>query len=361
MEGIEPEFVEWFLKSKDYWEAISEFTAGIAIPNVNASKLASLELPLAPSAEQRRIVAKLEALLGKVNACQERLAKIPVLLKRFRQAVLAAACLGRLTADWRERNPDSEEWGSVELLEVAERIQIGPFGTQLHTADYISHGIPVINPTHIQGSKIAHDSKLSVSRAKYKELVNYVLQENDIILGRRGEMGRCALVSRKESGWLCGTGSLFVRPKSCVHPEFLFLVLRNGETRAFLESESKGTTMKNLNLQILERVPIPLPPLSEQQEIVRRVDALSALGGQVEARTVRVQSYADKLTPSLLAKAFRGELVPTEAELARAQGRAYESASALLERIRACSLMPQTGRELHRPRRRRKSSTSFHT
>ena len=113
LKGIPPKYVEFFLKSDSYWRSISEFSAGIAVPNVNASKLASLELPLAPSAEQRRIVAKLETLLGKVDASQQRLAKISVLLKRFRQSVLAAACSGRLTADWREENENIQAADSL--------------------------------------------------------------------------------------------------------------------------------------------------------------------------------------------------------------------------------------------------------
>lgn len=97
-----PEFLAHFFQSTSYWNQISENISGSAQPNCNASKLATISLPLAPLAKQRRIVAKLEALLGKVDASQQRLAKIPVLLKRFRQSVLAAACSGRLTADWRE-------------------------------------------------------------------------------------------------------------------------------------------------------------------------------------------------------------------------------------------------------------------
>ena len=312
-----PKYLRHFITS--HFQTINKRTRGTGIPHVDPEVFWNLEVPLPPLPEQRRIVAKLEKLLAKVDVCQQRLAKIPALIKRFRQSVLAAACSGRLTADWREQHPNSEEWKSLELLEVVERIQIGPFGTQLHKADYISNGIPLINPTHIQGFRIVHDPGLSVSKAKYKELENYVLQEDDIILGRRGEMGRCALISQRESGWLCGTGSLFVRPKSCVHPEFLFLMLRNGDSRAFLESESKGTTMNNLNLQILKRVPVQIPPLAEQQEIVRRVEALFALADKIETRCTRAKAHADHLTQSLLAKAFRGELVPTQTELVHSE------------------------------------------
>lgn len=107
-------YIEFYLKSHLYWQSISEFTSGIAVPNVNASKLASLDIPLPPLNEQRRIVAKLEKLLAKVESSKQRLERIPTILKRFRQSVLAAACSGRLTADWRELHPDVEP--AEELL-----------------------------------------------------------------------------------------------------------------------------------------------------------------------------------------------------------------------------------------------------
>jgi type I restriction enzyme S subunit len=297
-----------------------------AIPGISRDDIYGVEVPLPPLNEQGLIVTKLEKLLAKVDACQQRLAKIPILLKRFRQSVLAAACSGRLSADWLEENPNSNGWKTVGLVELSERIQIGPFGTQLHKADYVSSGVPLINPTHIQSSKIIHDPDFTVSKTKVRELGNYVLQENDIVMGRRGEMARCALVSQNESGWLCGTGSLFVRPKSTVCAAFLFLVLRSPETKAFLEGESKGTTMSNLNLEILKSVPVSISSLPEQQEIVRRVESLFALADQIEARYAKAKAYVQRLTPSLLARAFRGELVPQDPN--------DEPASVLLERIK---------------------------
>ena len=98
-----------------------------------------------------------------------------------------------------------------KLSEQVDLIQIGPFGTQLHQEDYIENGIPLINPSHIKNGKIIPNHKLTVSQSKYEELTQYHLRLNDVLLGRRGEMGRCALVTKKEVGWLCGTGSLFLR------------------------------------------------------------------------------------------------------------------------------------------------------
>lgn len=330
---LEAAFLARFLASAPVQRMIWTEQYGVTRQALTKGQILDFDIPLPSLSEQRRIVAKLEKLLAQVHTCQERLAKIPALLKRFRQSVLAAACSGRLTADWREHNPDTEQWKSLELREVSERIQIGPFGTQLHKSDYVFNGVPLINPTHIQDSRIAHDPKFSVSKTKLKGLENYVLQENDIILGRRGEMGRCALVSRKESGWLCGTGSLFVRPKSDINPEYLFLVLRSPETKAVLEGESKGTTMSNLNLEILMKVPVFFSSLAEQQEVVRRVESLFALADRIEARLAEGRKRVDSITQAILGKAFRGELVPTEFELTKAEGRAFESAEEPLERI----------------------------
>jgi restriction endonuclease S subunit len=173
-------------------------------------------------------------------------------------------------------------------------------------------------------------------------------------------MARCALVSLNESGWLCGTGSLFVRPKSTVCPAFLFFVLRSPEKKAFLEGESKGTTMSNLNLEgeskgttmsnlnleILKSVPVSISSLPEQQEIVRRVEALFALADQIEARYTKAKAHVEKLTQSILAKAFRGELVPQDPN--------DEPASVLLEKIK------QTKTDDHAKRKNNRAA-AFHT
>ncbi|MBM4088333.1 MAG: hypothetical protein FJ276_02725 [Planctomycetes bacterium] len=96
-----------------------------------------------------------------------------------------------------------------------------------------------------------------------------------------------------------------------------------------------GIGTPDLHLVEIRDFRTPLPPLSEQHEIVRRVEKLFAFADQIGARLEQAQAHVDRLTQSLLAKAFRGELVPTEAELARREERSHESASELLERIRA--------------------------
>lgn|GEM_PF-123473 len=273
--------------------------------------LKAIDVPIPPVYEQNRIVTKLDAILARVNNCKTRLEKIPTLLKNFRQSVL---------------NYISDAKGKeLNAKEVCSLIQIGPFGTQLHQYDYIQNSIPVINPSHIKDGTIVPDNSLTISDEKFKELSNYHLRVNDVIMGRRGEMGRCAFIQTSDK-LLCGTGSLFFRPDTKkVYPLFLFWQLRNQITKSYLENDAKGTTMNNLNLSIVENIPLTVPSLEEQKEIVRKVEELFAYADTIEAGYQKAKAWVDKLPQSILAKAFRGELVP--------QNENDEPASELLKRI----------------------------
>jgi type I restriction enzyme S subunit len=309
---INAKYFGYYFQTKEYRNIISELSAGTNINNLKTECFEALQIPLPPLPEQHRIVAKLDAVMQKVESNKQRLDKIPKLLKRFRQSVLAAAV-----------NND----GAEEITRnVCVEIQIGPFGTQLHRHEYISNGIPLVNPTHIQDGEIIPDMDLTITKTKFKELPNYHLKTGDVIMGRRGEMARCALVGEKENGWLCGTGSLFFRPNlKKINPRYLYWVLSNSNTKAFLEGEAKGSTMSNLNLNIVRNIPFPLPSLEEQKKIVKQVEQIFAFADKIEARYTKTKTMLDKLPQSILAKAFRGELVQ--------QNENDEPASVLLERI----------------------------
>lgn len=311
LDNIPTKFLEYTIKQQNNF--IKETSTGTGLQHINKDFFDICLILLPPLPEQHRIVAKLDAVMQKVESNKQRLERIPIILKRFRQSVLAAAV---------------NNGGEEEITKnVCEEIQIGPFGTQLHRHDYISNGIPIVNPTHIQNGEIVPDLDLTISQNKFNELPNYHLKIGDTIMGRRGEMARCAMVGKKENGWLCGTGSLFFRPNlKKVNPQYLYWVLSNSNTKAYLESEAKGSTMSNLNLSIVRNIPIPLPPLEEQKKIVKRVEQFFAIANKLEARYIKAKTMIDKLPQSILAKAFRGELVP--------QNPNDEPARVLLERIK---------------------------
>jgi len=323
--SIQSEYLFRFLQSQ--YDYINSNPRGTGIPHVDPKIFWKIKLPIAPYNEQRRIVAKLEKLLAKVDNCKERLKKIPTLLKRFRQSVIAAACSGDLTADWRKKRSVNHHWQRAKLKDAADQIQIGPFGSLLHKSDYVDNKISVINPTHIKNGEIIPAKNITINALKKSELKRYVLQEGDVVVARRGEMGRCAVVRNGQDGWVCGTGSLFVRPGSEILSDYLQILISSPIVIKNLERDSVGSTMTNLNQKIFSNIEIDLPTIQEQKELIQRVRELFKIADQIEARYHKAKAHVEKLTQSILAKAFRGELVP--------QDPSDPPASELLKQIKA--------------------------
>ncbi len=221
----------------------------------------------------------------------------------------------------------SDEWSWFPLSAIASNIQIGPFGSLLHRADYIVGGTPLVNPSHIRFQRIEPDLTLTVSADKLHQLGKYVMHENDIVIGRRGEMGRCAVVTAAEAGWLCGTGSLFVRLLSSMNAHFYSWVLGSQRVKDFLAASSIGTTMQNLNESILHNVPVPVCSRQEQDEVFREVERQYSMLDHIEAAIDSEITKPDALRQSILKKAFSGQLVEQDPH--------DEPASILLDRIRA--------------------------
>jgi type I restriction enzyme, S subunit len=185
-------------------------------------------------------------------------------------------------------------WQWIRLESICGTIQTGPFGSLLHASDYITGGIPLVNPQNMQDGCIRPSTDKTISEATKKRLIGYVLQRDDIVLARRGEVGRCAVIGEKEAGWLCGTGSLFIRLLPEILPTYIKLFFDAPETRKDLQDASVGSTMNNLNQKILGSMPIGLPPLAEQKRIVAKVNQLMTLCDTLQAHlTHRQQSAID--------------------------------------------------------------------
>jgi type I restriction enzyme S subunit len=118
---------------------------------------------------------------------------------------------------------------------------------------------------------------MAVGQATLQRLSTFKLRESDIVMARRGEMGRCAVVTKEEEGWLCGTGSLILRLPQSIFPRFVVLLIGSPYVREYLGGSAVGATMQNLNQSILLNLVVGLPPLAEQRRIVARVDELMAL------------------------------------------------------------------------------------
>ena len=229
--------------------------------NLDMKGYLRLPIPVPSLPEQENIVAELDCLSGIIEKKKQQLKEYDA---------LAQSIFYEMFGD-----PITNEKGwEVKKVKDIFNVKIGPFGSLLHNSDYISGGTPLVNPIHMQDEKICPDFNFSVSGEKLKELDSYLLQPNDIVFARRGDIGRCVIVEKNENGYLCGTGSLFIRPTQPTSPVFMLKSFRCKSMIEHLTSLAKGATMLNINCKIIEELNIIMPPLSLQQEFASKIEAI---------------------------------------------------------------------------------------
>ena len=168
-----------------------------------------------------------------------------------------------------------DEW-TIEPLGRHATFRTGPFGSALHKSDYTSDGVPVVNPMHIVDGKIEPTRTMTITEDAARNLSDFRIAPGEIVIGRRGDMGRCAVVQQSQLGWLCGTGSMIIRPRKA-DPEFLQWVLSSPRVISAIQDASVGTTMVNLNQGTLAGLKIQFPPLPEQGAIATALSDVDAL------------------------------------------------------------------------------------
>ena len=183
-------------------------------------------------------------------------------------------------------------YDKVSLSELAD-IKIGPFGSLLHKEDYIEGGHALLNPSHIVDGKILPDDKLTISDEKYEELSAYQLKTGDVVMGRRGEMGRCAVVPR--DGFLCGTGSLLIRTKGEITADYIQKIISFPSFKKSIEDMAVGQTMPNLNVPIVSRFQIIKPPLEVQDRYYKFVAQVDKSKDSVQKALDEAQLLFDSL------------------------------------------------------------------
>jgi type I restriction enzyme, S subunit len=173
----------------------------------------------------------------------------------------------------------------------------------------VENGIPVINPQNIVDNSIIPLHKTMISEVTFNKLKKYALIENDIIMARRGEMGRCAIVRKENVNWLCGTGSLVIRgDKNKVNTEYLNRYLSSSNIKEQLERASIGATMNNLNQKVLGNLKLRLPSLIEQEFVIQNMQKLSNETKKLQNNYHKKLNDLEELKKSILHKAFNGEL-----------------------------------------------------
>jgi len=350
--------------------------------SVGRKALLETFVPLPPLAEQRRIVAKIDALIARVDAVRERLAKVTVILKRFRQSVLAAACSGHLTTDWRDHHPNifaaagriaellrkrealwkSRESGSA----MARRTKYKPpldssppvdaavpdkwtwmsvssvavldVGFAFKSTDFAEDGIRLLRGENVEPGRLRWKDVRYWSSERVKPFERLLIEPGEIILALDRPVVssglKIARAVRSDVPCLLVQRVMRFKMVDLSDTDYLYICLRDRRFVDFLAHEGMtGSDLPHITGTGVAEFTIPFPPEAERDEIGRRVEALFKLADTIDKCVAMATARADKLTQSILARAFRGELVPTEAELGRQEGRPYEPATALLARI----------------------------
>lgn len=372
LDSGEPVLNEWLagvLRGRERVILEANRKDGTTVQSIRVDDLLDMEVPIAPVAEQRRIIALLESTLAKLDACRDRLERVPEILARFRQSVLIAACSGRLTEDFRASNPPlpslnkptasirtrrgvpkyveapdeikalqlPSSWNLQSCAELLRRgalvdVKDGNHGANHpKSAELGSTGLPFITAAQVRRAGIDYEGAPKVDGVALARLNVGFAQVDDVILTHKGSVGRVAVNTRQcvltpqTTYYRCNADSF-----DPMYVRYFFESLYFYRQLAAVMSQ---TTRDFVPISEQYLLFFLVPPLEEQHEIVRRVGKLLELEDAIVRRVQNAIERAALLPQAVVQKAFRGELVPTEAELAAKEGRTYETAGELLRRV----------------------------
>lgn len=338
-------------------QKLTGYFTGSTIKHFPKTEIVKYPVRVPPLAEQTRIADKLDTVLTRVDACRDRLARVAPLLKRFRQSVLAAANSGRLTEDWRMSHIGiggnkklrlGEDilqipmpWNVQSLVDVIDKVRPLCYGV-VQPGMECDNGVPLVRVQDMLHGTVDVTALRTVSAEVDNEYRRSRVSSGDVLISVVGTIGRVALVPNGFDGNIARA----VARISCidsVQAGWIHAWLSSPSVQWWLNNNSKEVARKTLNLSDLIALPVPVPTHGEQSEIVRRVETLFAFADRLESRLKSAQQAADRLTPALLAKAFRGELVPQDPD--------DEPAAELLKRLAASrEAAPKGGSRRGRPR-----------
>ncbi len=387
---IDPRLISFYSNTHGQKYFLGEGRQTTNLASINLGKLSQLPIPLPPVNEQRRIVEKIEALTARSRKARAALDEIPVLLDQFRQSVLAAAFRGDLTADWRAQNsnvepveallerirverrahweeaelekmrtkgkePKDDEWKdkykelktvqqklfpnlprgwcwiSVEELasDLPRSLQSGPFGSNLKHEEFQSSGILAIGIDNVQEGQFSLGRQNRISFEKYQELKKYTARPLDVLITVMATVGKCCVVPEDtEIAVITKHVYRASLEQKLVDSYFLMNALRGSkEVLDQIEANIQGQTRPGINGQILRQLVIPVPPKEEQEAILATLSQYLKSMEYFKSLLHKVSLSSSQLDQSILAKAFRGELVPQDPN--------DEPAAVLLDRIRA--------------------------
>jgi len=367
--NIPPEFIYYYIHQELFREKAAAHMTGTAGQlRVPVDFIKSALIPLPPLPEQRILVARVESLLERVKKAKQELDKIPEIIKKFHQSVLKQAMSGRLTADWRERHPDVEPasellkriqeerlwryeeevkrakaegrkkprkpknldvkpldasdlsevpdgWVWVKLSEVCKKIQDGshfspPNGPKGEVGpDGEVYSVPYITAKNIKCNGIDLSELTYVSLEVHRKIYQRCdPKPGDVLYIKDGATTGIAVINNLNFEFSMLSSVAMLRPEKYLIPEFLCYYLNCPDTFNRMTSKMTGTAINRIILDRIRNAEISLPPLEEQKEIVCRIEKLFKFADEVEKQVKEAQKQVEKISQSILTKAFRGEL-----------------------------------------------------
>lgn len=366
---IDEKYIAYYLQSPFYWESISENSLGIAIPNVNATKLKLICFPLAPLPEQQRIVAKIEELFTQLDAAESALKRAKANLKRYRQSVLQAAVTGELTREWREMHhgqiepasellkriqaerqakweadlrlkgkkpakekyqeptkpnkqnlhvlPEGWEWVTVSQIGKTneQSVLTGPFGVTLGHEDFIESGVPVLTIGCLTDQSLSLAKAMYITEDKALELGKYWVKPGDLLFSRMASVGRAALVTSAFNGAVINYHLMRLRlAPDIILPDYFINFVRGAKVvNDYVREVNHGANRDGINTEQLLALPIALPPIDEQNEINIEVHAKFSQIEKSELLLNNAMTRINRVRQSILQRAFSGQLLQQEA------------------------------------------------
>ncbi len=345
-------FLAYFLKSPLATSAFNTARLGTAVPRLNLEDVRRIEVPIPPAREQIRLVAKLSAVFSNLDACRGRLDRVPEVLKKFREAVLEAAVSGRLTEEWRALNPSRvnasldvdaikrrhadagghrrgnaapptndvhdlelsdfpKGWGLVDLRELVDPTRPITYGI-LKPGPEIAGGVLYVRVADFPNEQLNVETVRRTSPKIDKDFSRSRLRPNDLLLSIRGSVGRLIVVPTALDGANITQDSARLAIQKSVESRYVLWFLRSSVAQTRMQRAVKGVAVRGINIGDVRALQVPLPSRDEQREIFRHIDELFALADSLARRYREAVTRVGKLTPSVLAKAFRGELVPQD-------------------------------------------------
>ena len=326
------EFSRWlscYMNSRAYRDYVEQVALGININNLRGSDLKAMPIQIAPLAEQRRIAAKIDSLTAKSKRARDNLDHIPRLVEKYKQSILAAAFRGELTREWRAAiaNKVASEWSKKPFADVCDPLRPITYGV-IKLGSEIPNGVPCLRTSNVRWLRVDTEKIKRISSKLSSEYARTILRGGEVLVNVRGTLGGVAVATPSMTGWnVSREVAVAAVNAATVEPNYVAFWIGADARQRWLNRVEKGVAYTGINLEDLRKLPIEYPSMGEQREIVRRIEIAFAWIDRLASEATSARELIDHLDQAILAKAFRGELVPQDPN--------DEPASLLLKRIRA--------------------------